>query len=513
MRWGGLFLMGLGCTGASDDSPTTLELSDSTDTGSPSDPRETGTNPAPGGSARVVDVTITSNPGLILEVVIDIELTESAAVAVACTREDATSEVHLGESTMASASHQLRLGGLVAETTYNCVVAPLDVEKPAPFQTSFTTEPLPGRIPSVTTEGDRAALVDGPYTLFTHQRLWAGEENMRLVVIDPDGVVRWYYRVPTTGSLDMGAEHIGNGLFLWGGVSASPRGEGRPRTITASHETTWIANYPESNDLLFHHSAEQQPDGSILALVEYDATAPGGRGFVGFGLHRIDPAKDALVWSWDAQTAIDARQLSTDDVEDYGANWAGPLNDGVRDAIVVSLCDVERAIGLDPVTGDVVWSIGSDASLNLVDGDEWVRCSHGSDSTTGRLLMYDNGGFDDAESRLVEYVIDAKAGTATETWTWTEAGWNEPIWGDVDVLSNDHVLIARGHSGLSPNDDDVSQLVELDRKTETVVWRARLGIPVDGVYNADRFDDCESFANARFCPAVRNRLDALSNWF
>jgi hypothetical protein len=337
-----------------------------------------------------------------------------------------------------------------------------------------------------------------------------GQETIRLVAIDPDGVVRWHFGVPATGSLDMGAEYWGEGLFLWGGVSASEIGSGRPQLITASHDVVYTASYPES-DILFHHTAEKQSDGSILTLVEEMAYA-GDREFTGFAVHQIDPATDQLMWSWNVQQAIDAGTLSTSWVIDYGANWAGVLNDGVRDAVVVSMCDEEKMIAIDPSSGDLVWGLGEGSPLELVGSDEWLRCSHGSDVADNRILAYDNHGWDEPVTRVVEYEIDATAGTATQTWEWREPEWSEPIWGDVDYLSADHVLITKGHSCLSPTEGTVSELVEVDRATNEVVWRASLGIAGDGVYNANRFGGCELFSNTRFCPEVAERLTALAPW-
>jgi len=460
--------------------------------------------------ASVLSVEVSSNPTLRLEAVVDVELSAAASVAVACSRSDRADEVHLVESISAKTSHRLRVNGLVAETTYACVAAAVDVLNPAPMAFTVTTEGLPSQIPNVSATGNAEAMVDGPYTLFSHQRLCMGQDTIRLVAIDPDGVVRWHFGVPATGSLDMGAEYWGEGLFLWGGVSASEIGAGRPRLITASHEVVYTASYPQS-DILFHHTAEKQSDGTILTLVEEMAYA-GDREFTGFAVHQIDPATDQLTWYWNAQVAIDAGTLSTSWVTDYGANWAGVVNDGVRDAVVVSMCDTEQMIAIDPVSGDLVWALGERSPLELVGSDEWLKCSHGSDVAGNRILAYDNGGWDDPVTRVVEYAIDATAGTATQTWEWREPEWSEPIWGDVDYLSGDHVLITKGHSCISPTEDAVSELVEVDRATDEVVWRAALGIAGDGVYNANRIGGCELFANARFCPEVAERLTALEPW-
>ena len=47
----------------------------------------------------------------------------------------------------------------------------------------------------------------------------------------------------------------------------------------------------------------------------------------------------------------------------------------------------------------------------------------------------------------------------------------------------------------------------------SVVWRLSFTEDADGIYSADRIDGCDLFAETSRCPALAERLDALSPWF
>ena len=172
---------------------------------------------------------------------------------------------------------------------------------------------------------------------------------------------------------------------------------------------------------------------------------------------------------------------------------------------------MQHLIAVDPKTDEIAWQLGDRGNLELVGGGSMPHCQHGPDTDGQRLLLYDNDGWFAGETRIVEYEIDAPSGTVQQTWEWTEPGWSEPIWGDVDYLGDDRILIARAHSCLSFSDaTERSHLIEVDRTTDEVVWRAVLGDSDDGIYNIDRIGGCELFGNARFCPDVADRLEALA---
>ncbi len=456
-----------------------------------------------GGAVRVVDVLVSDNPSLVLEKVFTVTLSGPAAVAVRCTRDDLASEVHLVESTELSKEHVVRVQGLVASTDYTCDVAPVDVGSPAPTRGSFTTGALPANIPSAT--GEASGVPAAEYTLVPHQRLAHEEMTVRLVLLDNAGEVRWYYPVPITGWADMGAEYWGDGLFLWGGVSGSDEGEGVPRLLSVSHEEVYRADYPGAEHGFYHHMTEQQHDGSVVTLIESDAEY-GGSEYYGFEIHRVDVDSDSLLWSWNLQQGLDTGELEVGD-----ANWAGVMVDADgREVMVVSVCVGEAVIGIDMETGEVIWSLADWGNLELTEGD-FPYIQHGLDIQEQRVLLFDNGAA--PTTRAVEFAIDSASGTATQTWEWTEADWRQWAWGDVDYLGTDRIVIAKAALGDWGGEDSFTEVVEVDRTDDSVVWRLTFDEASDAIYSADRIGGCELFAETSRCPELATRLEELSRWF
>lgn len=445
-----------------------------------------------GGGPSVVDVRVSDNPTMVLEKIFTVTLSEPAALAIRCTRDDLPGEVHLVESSTSTTEHILRVQGLIAETDYSCTVAPVGAPRSVPSTNTVSTSALPESVPSATAESNGTPAA--AYTLMPHQRLSEGSLDILLVLMDNDGAVRWYYPVPVEGYADMGAEYWGDGLFLWGGISASAPGAGAPRLVSVSHEEVYRADYPNADEHEYHHITERQPDGTVVTLVDEG----------NFQIHQIDIEADTLLWSWQVAD-------HTDDIAPRAdANWAGIMTgDDGAETMVVSLCEDYMVFGIDMDSGDVAWTLAEDGSLDLTAGD-FPRCQHGLDVDGQRILLYDNGA--SPTSRIVEYALDAAAGTAAETWSWTEDGWRELAWGDVDYVGENHVVIGRGHVDFGGGEGP-SQVVEVDRRDDSVVWRLRFSDDVDSIYSADRIDGCDLFAETSRCPALAERLAELSEWF
>lgn len=157
-----------------------------------------------------------------------------------------------------------------------------------------------------------------------------------------------------------------------------------------------------------------------------------------FQVHQVDVTTDTLVWSWKVEDHPDVIPSYSD------ANRAGIMTAGDgSQTMVISRCEQFEVIGVDMATGELAWSLGEEGTLELTAGSR-PRCQHGLGVHGDRLLLYDNGAR--PTSRAVEYALDVEAGTIAETWSWTEDGWSELGWGDVDYLGDDRVVITRGHA-------------------------------------------------------------------
>ena len=113
------------------------------------------------------------------------------------------------------------------------------------------------------------------------------------------------------------------------------------------------------------------------------------------------------------------------------------------------------------------------------------------------------------QGRVSEYQLDLDTREATLLWSWTEPGWYEPVIGDADYLPNGNVLVTRGHVWCYEFTPGHSALIELEPGTDRVVWRLDYDTQSNGIFRSERYDGCEIFSNAKYCPAVAARIAEL----
>ena len=367
-----------------------------------------------------------------------------------------------------------RIEGLLADETYVCTDG-LDR-----FQ--VTTEPLPSNIPLTQVIEDD----DGTdYRLlghfFQHPEQTRGITDQTLLIVDAQGQVRWYHDL---------SQHdlVVDASFVDGAVVYSGGGGGPPTAVSLAGEVLW-----EVPTLDNHHDLDVLPSGLVAALVGDPRDD-----VMGYAIEIYDVDERKPVWS------IRSDELSVEQtVPHYDAWHANAMQvdevDGALEAIWVNLRASNELIRIRPGQRDVDLVVGHDWTFVDSDGADVDAFAYAHDPHIDgdRVLLYDNGSAGQA-SRVVEFELDASTETATQTWSWTEDGWSEPIWGSVDP-NEDHVLVGRGHcddcanSGQGP-----SQLVEVDRTSDEVTWRLELE-ETSGLYRARSLDGCEVFANRRYC--------------
>lgn len=406
---------------------------------------------------------------------------------VLCTSADDPSEVHYVHG-----QGEIVLYGLLADTRYDCVLS----SGRAHEDRSFRTEPLPDWLPTWTlpVAGDAG----GAYTLLNHGTDRRGDRQAKLLVVDPEGRLRWYFSVPYDAA-DLDVTYLGDGRFLYGGGFSAP-----PTILDLGGRASADAPPLESpHD--YHHDTEMLPSGEVMGLSESQNT-DGTTTWTGARVDRFDPALSMSTWSWDTQRAVDEGWLPvpTTDVDPYHTNSMQV----VGDQLYVNFRQRSIVARIDMPTGDLVWRLGPDGDFALVDdqgepADDsgWFVGPHAPEHDGDRILFYDNGGRGNWRSRALELELDEDARTARVVWEFTEDGWYESIWGDVDRLADGHVLITRAHcTRCQPNSDARTQLVEVDPATDEVVWRLVFDDPEDAGYRAERIDGCAIFANEKYCP-------------
>jgi len=440
-------------------------------------------------------------------VTVHTDLSAAAALAVACTRLDTPSEVHLVE-TAEAVEHAVTLFGLAADLAYDCTLLPLCGDTPGESATlALRTAPQPSEVPTLTANG----AVEGPYFLFNHETPCTGQQPHRLFIVDAVGTLRWHHDdLPDDVSIGTAVQYLGDGRVLWGGGKSL---QGTPHVIDLAGTVLDPGNFEGSEDLVFHHEARMLDDGRVLTLAESE-NGRGDRTWTGFQIHVHDPATGVVSHHYDSQQAVDAGLLPPGAGDVYHANWADVDLD--RGWAVVSLCSQGWIVGIDLEAGELLWRLGAggdfaglDADGSPLDEDDWPQCQHGLAWDGQRLLVYDNG-HQRGATRVLALDLDFDSWTATRAWRWTEADFFESAMGDVDDLGDGRVLVTRGHAEcLDTSPGQVSAVFPLDPAQGDVAWRLEFQSVQDTVYRSERIDACDVLANARFCPQVADRLATL----
>jgi hypothetical protein len=455
----------------------------------------------------------------VLERHFTVTLDAPGQVWLACTSDTIPEEIHLLESSEAATSHELVLHGILADHAYTCEAhAACGGE---PLAVAFQTG-IPEELPQFEVLSNPEFEMSGAYTLFNTQA-GCGNEIVWLVIVDPDGRVRWTY--PVGGNLlsdvdayliDPQTLHMGGG---WGLFDQGSPNRGVFRTIDLSGQVLIERTEPDFG-LGFNHHSEPLSDGSYLTITG-EIDTDGQDSWNGVGVEHWHP-EQGLLWTWGSQPLVDAGLL--EDSFDflglpYHANAVSFHTDALGDALWMSNFGEEELWRIDRATGERTHRFGHGGDFILIDASgvalpdaEFPYVQHGPDYQEDRVLVYDNGTGrpGGSYSRVAEYQLDLVNLQATLLWSWTEPGWNNPILGDADYLPGGNVLVTQGfNSCLDPFGNDVSELVELSPPSGQV-WRLKWPSRTHTTYRAERYQGCDVFANARYCPDVATRLAELT---
>jgi len=414
-------------------------------------------------------------------------------------------EVHTWRSESCATTHTVGLHGLLPEATYACEAWPTCGGTTETF--TVTTGSLPEEIPRLALRDGLSNDMQGTWTLFNHSEDCLDDWRNRLVIIDPEGQVRWYWEHPTLdqkSTVDIESELLEDGTILLGG---GEREEGLPIQVDLGGDIVYESGWDGAEDAIYHHDVQWQ-DGQILGLIDVELS--GDR--EGFGFVRHDPTTEEVTWYWDnvASDAAGTMPATTnpDNADDpYHANSIAGLTDDDGPAVYTTLLHANVILRIDETSGEMSWVLGPGGDFTLVDtagrplGDEgWFSGMHAIDVWGDELWVYDNGLSRD-ESRALIYTLDTANRVAELTWAWGEASWRETVWGDNDKLEGGNALVTMGHAWCKGgNEAHYGALVELDPATDEMVWRVDFLDPDDASYRGQRIDGCELFSTDRWCP-------------
>lgn len=491
-------LLLLACLLGEDDSglttpSRTTATTTSTPTGSTTSTSTTGTTTTP---TVAVQLSALVNPDLVTEVALDLVVTPAAAVRVQCIADGLAAELHEVATDGVVESTTLILRGLLAETDYAC--AALDATNRMVGGVDVRTGELPAGVP-------RGSAVDGGsprlgYTLFNSMGYCDDVGWHYLVIIDPEGNPRWYHELDAALNVAVDATWQPEGTILYGAGDAGVEGSGTVLDLSGN-----ILSQPPDMRRQFHHHLERQSDGNHLGLAyveNQDATST----FKGFAVLDFDPTTGMVTSSWNSQTGVDDGVLQARGESDpFHANWVQRTGGGPGQGYAVSLCAASQVLHIGTSAIDWVFGAGGTLRPYTLDGEQadsqdLPQCQHGPELVDDVLWLFDNGR-ERSSSRVSAWQIDATAATAHEVFRWERPGWYESVWGDVDVLDDDRILVASGHCACCPAKGvGTTFIAEVDVATGEELWRYDTATDQDGLYRADRIDTCAPFTSRRWCP-------------
>ncbi|MEN0062472.1 MAG: aryl-sulfate sulfotransferase [Myxococcota bacterium] len=188
---------------------------------------------------------------------------------------------------------------------------------------------------------------------------------------------------------------------------------------------------------------------------------------VGAGIVVYDPVKGELLWDWSAHgTPDDGESVDSDrlpyerwGVQEHGEDWlhANALvhgTDSQGDFFWMSLRHQDWIIEIRAPSGEVTMQLGAGGDVDLLDGQvsDWFFHQHAHElkrrsDREFEVLVFDNGnerpGVDEPRTRIVEYLVDREAKTAT-TLLDIETDFFAPAAGDADRMpTGDNLLVTR----------------------------------------------------------------------
>lgn len=433
-------------------------------------------------------------------------LPEAESFRMHCRAPEIVDEEHLVQQGTSGGSVELRLHGLLADTTYECEI---ESDRGDRCQLQAHTAALEASHVDPVIVGDPLAATED-YVLFNHFTGGLSVDDQELVIYDRHGRQRWSHPVlPELTCVD--ASWIGEGRILFGG-GFDPLGV--PRIVGIDGEELFVGPDPSAEGNV-HHDVEYLPSLHQIAMLSLSSgNTDGLTEWTGFAIDLVDASSAEILWSWDSQEAVAAGTLPSGTGDAYHANAMQSIVEADRvDKIWINLREINRLVRLDVGSRRLDLQLGPDGDYPLVLADgspaptrEWFYWPHAPElrDDQTRALFHDNRNpLPEESSRVVELQLDHQARTATLGWSWSEPDWKEQAWGDVDTLVGGATLVARGHCDGSScdetNPDSRTSIVELDAHAHEPVWELRYAQPEHGLYRAQAIDGCEIFSNLQYC--------------
>ena len=300
--------------------------------------------------------------------------------------------------------HSRVLLGLTADTRYLYEVVSVGTGATSGVG-SIETGPLPGGMPTLTRRGDG-------HDLFTVVPVLGA--TTAVLILDPQGRVVWYHQ--DDRALDFYRARLSRDgsslLYNAASVSGDPADDSELVRVSLDGSSSSSVAVP-----LLAHDFVELPDGTLAAIaveyIEFDGTSLRSDGIV-----EIDPAGEVSE-VWHATDCFDPAEVQGDDSA-QGWTLANALDyDDAEDAYYLGMRNLGSITKIDRASGACQWVLGGAAStFDFAAGSARFLHQHQFDVVGNHILVFDNDGSLESESRVLEYELDFDASIATEVWSY-----------------------------------------------------------------------------------------------
>jgi len=448
--------------------------------------------------AITVELQLADNPNSVLSALATVSCSTAAQVQLHYWRDGAAPQ-QTG-LTRVGLQHEIPLVGMRPETRYWVEALALreGLEIGRSAAGHYTTGALPGNLPQFSVTVHRQELVQPGVTLFAPFRRGtdpAGNDVPSYIAVDSEGVVVWYYQVPTTSSWNTYLRLLPSGELLL----SIPDGF---RFITIAGETTAEITAAAAGLQGFHHDGIVLPSGNLVTLgaESRQVDVPGLGGQVTMRadvIYELNPAGQ-IVWSWAAFDHFDPTRCPASCSRIQPVSQTHNLTHGnallyveADDSLLFNARNQSWLVKISRVNGEVLWRLGPEGDFALVNEDTasgrgWFYSSHAPElQPDGDILVYDNGNdrpplIAPRFSRGARFRVDEAAMEAEQAWQHQVPSYT-PTFGDADQLPNGNVLLCAG----GPEAGAQARILEVtgDEPAE-LVWE--LSVPNRSIYRAER---------------------------
>lgn len=357
----------------------------------------------------------------------------------------------------AGTEHQATLLGLKADTEYDFRVVSDDGNggsKGASSVQTIRTGDLPQGMPALEVEGHGHDMFTVVPVLGT---------TTAITILDRDGDIVWYQT--DDRDLDFYRARLSrdgeNLIYNAASISGDPADNSELVRVKLDGSKSTSVSVP-----LLAHDFVELDDGTLGAIV-VEKHDPEDRAQWGNQIVEIDPDGNIEpVWStWDC---FDPEEEPGDDPN--GWTFANALDyDPDEDAYYLGMRNFSSIVKIDRKSGECEWVLGLFAStFDFEQGADRFLHQHQFQVKGNHVLVFDNEGSLESESRVLEYELDFEQNTATEVWSYV----SDPVvsafvLGEPTRLDNGDTFINWGAAG---------QLERVNEAGESI-WKvkARLG--------------------------------------